>query len=280
MKTKKHVGKIAVVTGAGGTLCSEIAKNLASQGASVVLLGRTEAKLAPVLNAIEAAGGDAMLVAADVTSLEDLERARDSIEEKLGTCDILINGAGGNQAAAITKTVAFEAAELDDPSVGGFFNLDVDAFRSVVDTNIIGTMLPSRVFGADMARKGKGSIVNFPSMTSYRPLTKVGAYACAKAAVINFTQWLATYLAPAGVRVNAVAPGFFVNERNRKLLFDENGEPSPRGAQVLHYTPMSRFGEAPELLGCVNWLIDDEAASFVTGVTIPVDGGFLASPGV
>ena len=198
----------------------------------------------------------------------------------LGTCDILINGAGGNQAPAITKTTEFQAAELDDPEVGGFFNLDVEAFRSVVDINITGTMLPSRVFGADMARKRSGVIINFPSMNSYRPLTKVPAYAAAKAAVVNFTQWLAAYLAPAGVRVNAVAPGFFVNDRSRKLLFTETGEPSPRGGQVLHHTPMKRFGEADELLGTVNWLIDDTAAGFVTGITVPVDGGFLSSTGV
>lgn len=246
----------------------------------MVLVGRTVSKLDSVKAAIEDEGGEAFAIGADVTQLDDLNRARAKVEEVVGTCDILINGAGGNQAAAVTKTVEFDPAELDDPTVGGFFNLDVDAFRSVVDTNIAGTMLPSRVFGAGMARKGSGNIVNFPSMTSYRPLSKVGAYACAKAAVVNFTQWLAAYLAPAGVRVNAVAPGFFVNDRSRKLLLDEQGNPSPRGAQVLHHTPMNRFGEAKELLGCVNWLIDDEAASFVTGVTIPVDGGFLSSPGV
>lgn len=280
MSKNKLDGKIVVVTGAGGTLCSAIAKDLASQGASVALLGRTIGKLTPVLDTISKEGGKAMVVVADVTSLSDLEAARTKIHGELGSCDILINGAGGNQADAITKTTEFTPSELDDPTVGGFFNLDVDAFRSVVDTNIIGTVLPSRVFGADMARKGKGSIINFPSMTSYRPLTKVGAYACAKAAVVNFTQWLAAYLAPAGVRVNAVVPGFFVNERSRKLLFNEDGSHSDRGDQILHHTPMKRFGEANELLGCVNWLIDDEAAAYVTGVTIPVDGGFLSSAGV
>jgi len=276
----KLSGKLAVVTGAGGTLCSVIAKDLARQGAAVALLGRTRSKLVPVSEAIEEGKGKSEMFEVDVTEQAGLEVARLAIEERLGTCDILINGAGGNQAVAITKIVEFDPSELDNPSVGGFFNLDVDAFRSVLDTNVTGTMLPCRVFGADMARKGNGVIINFPSMTSYRPLTKVAAYAASKAAVVNFTQWLAAYLAPAGVRVNAVAPGFFVNERSRKLLYGEGGELSERGTRVLGHTPMKRFGEAQELLGAVNWLIDDEAAGFVTGITVPVDGGFLSSAGL
>lgn len=280
MSVRKHEGKVAVVTGAGGTLCSVIAEDLARQGASVALLGRSETKLQPVLKAITDAGGEALALSTDVTDLASLEATRNMIANEMGTCDILVNGAGGNQAEAITRTVEFDPAELDDPSVGGFFNLNVDAFRSVVDTNLTGTMLPSRVFGMDMARKRKGVILNFPSMTSYRPLTKVCAYACAKAAVVNLTQWLAAYLAPAGVRVNGVAPGFFVNERSRRLLYNPDNTPSERGRQVLLHTPMNRFGEASELLGTVNWLLDDEASGFVTGITVPVDGGFLASAGV
>lgn len=269
-----------MVTGAGGVLCSAMAKDLAAQGAAVAALGRTRDKLDRVVGEIEKAGGKAMAVAVDVNDLSSLKAARQQVADSLGPCDFLINGAGGNQAEAITRTNVFDPKELEDEATKGFFNLDMVAFHSVVETNIMGTVKPCQVFGVDMARKGRGAIINFASMNSYRPLTRVGAYGSAKAAIQNFTQWLAAYLAPAGVRVNGIAPGFFVNDRSRKILFNEDGSPSDRGEQVLHHTPMKSFGEAQQLLGCMNWLIDDEAASFVTGITVPVDGGFLSSSGL
>ena len=162
----------------------------------------------------------------------------------------------------------------------GFFDLDMGVFESVVKINTLGTVIPARAFARQMARAGRGSILNFASMNSTRPLTRVPAYAMSKAAVVNFTQWLATYLAPAGIRVNAVAPGFFVNDRSRKILFAADGNLSKRGENIMNHTPMRRFGEAKELWGCVSWLLDDEKAGFVTGITVPVDGGFLAHSGI
>ena len=276
---EKMKDKVAVVTGAGGTICSVMAQDLACSGAKVALLGRTESKLQDVAARIRDLGREAMVCPADTTCLDALRSARDRIHATFGPCDILINGAGGNQADAITAVTEFTPEELEKPETGGFFNLDMGAFQRVIEVNIMGTVKPCQVFGEDMARRGRGTILNFASMNSYRPLTKVGAYGAAKAGVNNFTQWLAGYLAPAGVRVNAIAPGFFVNERSRKLLYTPGGDFSARGAQVIHHTPMRRFGEAGELLGAMRWLLDEDASGFVTGITIPVDGGFLASSG-
>ena len=280
MSPKNLQGKVAVVTGAGGTLCSVMACDLARRGAAVALLGRTESKLQRVADRIINEGGRPMVCVADVTDEKALADTRRRVHQAFGACDILINGAGGNQADAITATREFTPGELEDPETRGFFNLDMSAFQRVIDANIMGTVKPCRIFGEDMARKGKGVIINFASMTSYRPLSRVGAYAAAKAGICNLTQWLASYLAPAGIRVNAIAPGFFVNERSRKLLFTSDGGYSQRGEQVLQHTPMKQFGDAEQLLGCLNWLIDDQAAGFVTGITVPVDGGFLSSPGL
>ncbi len=276
-------GKVAVITGAGGTLCSAIAKDLASRGAPVALLGRTLKSLEGVAADINAAGGVALPVACDVTDEAAVERARAIVAEQLGPIWFLLNGAGGNQPDAVTTCTEFTPAELspDKPAdLRGFFNLDLHKFEDVVKINTLGTVIPSRVFGRELATLGRGSILNFASMNSHRPLTRVAAYALAKAGVVNFTQWLAVYLAPAGVRVNAVAPGFFVNERSRKILCTPEGGLTARGQNVMHHTPLKRFGEAPELCGAVRWLLNDEDAAFVTGQTINVDGGFLASTGV
>ncbi len=283
MNTSFFHGKTAVITGAGGTLCSAIARRLAREGAHVALLGRTPGSLESVAAAIRESGGEALCVACDVTDAAAVERARAQVVATLGVPWFLLNGAGGNQAQAVTTTTEFTPAELkpDRPAdLRGFFNLDPETFDDVVRINTLGTMLPSQVFGRDMAALGRGSILNFASMTSYRPITRVAAYATAKAGVVNFTAWLAAYLAPAGIRVNGVAPGFFVNDRSRKILLNTDGSLSARGANVMHHTPFKRFGEADELLGAVLWLLNDEQAGFVTGVTVPVDGGFLASPGV
>ncbi|MFO7937834.1 MAG: SDR family NAD(P)-dependent oxidoreductase [Kiritimatiellia bacterium] len=275
--------EVAVVTGAGGMLCSVIAKELAGRGCRLALLGRSAGKLQPVADEIQAAGGTALVISTDVNEVDQVEAACARVESELGACRFLVNGAGGNQAVACTSTMEYDERELSDDKpedMRGFFNLDIDAVDSVIKTNTTGTILPSQVFGREMARLGRGNILNFASMTSYRPFTRVPAYAAAKAGVINFTQWLSVYLAPAGIRVNAVAPGFFVNDRSRKILMNPDGSLSLRGENVMAHTPQKAFGQARDLLGCVCWLLNDDEAKFVTGITVPVDGGFLASAGV
>ena len=273
--------KVAVVTGAGGTLCSAMAKDLAKQGYRVALLGRTLEKLQVVEKEIQASDGIAISVTADVSDENAVREACQTITRELGPCSVLINGAGGNQSEALTNIPAYDERELeDDDSVKGFFNLDMSVFQSVIEINTMGTVIPCFVFGRDMAREKRGSIINFASMTSYRPITKVAAYAMAKNGIVSFTQWLAAYLAPANIRVNAIAPGFFLNDRSRKIMFNEDGSQTERAQNITQQTPMNRFGEARELLGCMNWLISDQNAGFVTGITVPVDGGFLSCPGV
>ncbi len=284
---KDHV---AVVTGAGGTLCSAIAKHLAALGCKVVLVGRTREKLEKVAETI-AASGDARNIRiepADVTDEAAIQAMADRVLAEWGPCRFLVNGAGGNNPAAMPTRLRFSEADLAPhdgrlsagQSDRGFFDIDMAAFRRVLEINTLGTVIPSRIFGLQMARAGGGSILNFASMNTYRPLTRVAPYAMAKAAIANWTQFFAQYMAPAHVRVNAVAPGFMVNERSRKYLCTPDGGLSPRGEQVMAHTPMGRFGEAEDLLGCVEWLLDDTRAAFVTGITVPVDGGFLASAGV
>ncbi|MCX6908729.1 MAG: SDR family oxidoreductase, partial [Verrucomicrobia bacterium] len=217
------------------------------------------------------------------TDATAVENARQRIAQQLGPCALLVNGAGGNRNDAVTTTTEFQTAEISDArpeNMRGFFNLDPGIMLDVIKLNTIGTLIPCQVFGREMAQHGHGAIVNFASMNSYRPLTKNLAYSLSKAGVVNLTQWLAAYLAPAGIRVNAVAPGFFANERSRKILMTDNGGLTARGQNVMAHTPMKRFGEAQDLLGTVCWLLDDERAAFVTGVTVAVDGGFSASSGV
>lgn len=282
MSERNMEGRIAVVTGGGGFLCSAICKDLAKRGARVAVLELRLETAQRIVDEIVGGGGEALAIAGDVTDVPSVMAAREQVRATYGRCNLLVNGAGGNQAAAITGTNEFDPAELDgsNPDLKGFFNLDMGAFGRVVEVNIMGTVIPSQVFGEDLVRAGGGSIVNFASMNSYRPLSRVGAYGSAKAGVRNFTEWLASYLAPAKVRVNAIAPGFFVNDRSRKILMTEDGGLSSRGQNVMQHTPMKRFGAAEELLGCFNWLIDDEAAAFVTGLTVAVDGGFLACSGL
>ena len=290
-------GKVAVVTGAGGTLCSCIAKDLASKGAKVVLIGRTREKLEKVAEEIR--GGSRSCATADaqervppsvriepgdVTDEKAMQEIADRVLAEWGPCRFLVNGAGGNNVKAMPTRLRFSEADLtpttDFDKDRGFWDIDLAAFKSVLEINTLGTVIPSKVFGRQMAKAGGGSILNFGSMNTYRPLTRVAPYAMSKAAIANWTMFFAQYMAPAHVRVNAVAPGFFVNERSKQYLMTPDGGFSPRGQQVIAHTPAGRFGEAPELLGCVEWLLDDEKAGFVTGITVPVDGGFLASAGV
>jgi len=282
METSSNKDRVAVITGAGGTLCSEMARALAKQGIKVALVGRDIEKLKIVEQQIKDAGGIAISVSADVSNLEAVENARNMITKELGLCNILINGAGGNQTLAVATINEFDAKELDEPEEGfrGFFNLDMPLFQNVIEVNTMGTVIPCKVFGKDMAEQGGGNIVNIASLNSYRPLSRVAAYAMAKAGIASFTQWLAAYLAPANIRVNAIAPGFFLNDRSQKLLMTPDGGYTDRGAAIIRQTPMKHFGEAHELIGCLNWLIDDAGAGFVTGIVVPVDGGFLANVGI
>jgi len=276
-------GQVAVVTGAGGTLCSEIACHLADLGAKVVLVGRTFAKLQVVADRITAKGRLCLPAACDVTDEAAVSELAERVRRQWGPCRFLINGAGGNHIKAMTTRTAFEADELSDAKPAdlvGFFDLDLSMFEQVLKINTLGTVIPCRVFGKQMASGGGGAMVNFASMNSYCPLTRVPAYAMSKAAVVNLTQWMAAYFAPAGIRINAVAPGFFVNERSKQYLGTPETGLTARGDQVIRHTPMARFGEARDLLGCVSWLLDDRSAAFVTGVTIPVDGGFLTRSGI
>ncbi len=276
-------GKVAVVTGAGGTLCSVIAAFLAEKGMKVVLIGRTKEKLEKTAAVIQSKGGVYRIECADVNDVAALTDIAARVAAEWGPCRILVNGAGGNNINAMTTNTAYNPVEItsDKPDeMRGFFDLDMDVFANVLKTNTVGTVIPCQIFGKQMAAAGGGSILNFASMNTYRPLSRVSAYAMSKAAIANFTQWLAAYLAPANIRVNAVAPGFFVNERSIKYLRTPDGGLSPRGENVMHHTPMQRFGEAQDLLGCVEWLLDDEKAAFVTGITVPVDGGFLSSTGI
>ena len=275
--------RIAVVTGAGGTLCSEIAAFLAAKGVKVVLIGRTASKLEKTADVITKAGGVCRIEPGDVTDEPRMKEIAETVASEWGLCHILVNGAGGNNINAMTTLTQFDSRELDgslEEGERGLLGLDMTAFESVLKINTLGTVIPSRIWGAQMAKDGGGSILNFASMNTYRPLTRVAAYAMSKAAILNFTQWLANYYAPANIRVNAVAPGFFVNERSVKYLRTPDGGLSQRGKNVMQHTQLQRFGEAQELLGCVEWLLDDDKAAFVTGITVPVDGGFLASTGV
>ena len=275
----KFKNKIAVVTGAGGTLCSEIAIRLAEEGATVYLVGRTAEKLQKVADQIGAA---AIVRSCDVTDKTAIDALAAEVETA-GGCDFLVNGAGGNNQKAMPSITAFDPRELTGSlpeGQKGLYDIDMDAFESVLKINTMGTVIPTLAFGKQMLRKGRGSIVNFASMNSYCPLTRCFAYAMGKAAVTNLTQSFAAYFAPGGVRVNAVAPGFMVNERSKNYLGTVEEGLTPRGQQVISHTPMGRFGQAADLVGCVKWLLDEEASGFVTGATIPVDGGFLTLGGV
>ncbi len=285
-----YEGQVAVVTGAGGTLCSAIAIDLAKKGAKVVLVGRTREKLEKVAAEIASAGGVCRIEPADVTGENAIAEMAARIEAEWGPCRYLVNGAGGNNVKAMSTRLRYCEKDLcasaslrennDLPADRGFFDIDMAAFKSVLEINTLGTVIPSRIFALQMAVAGGGSILNFASMNTYRPLTRVAPYAMSKAAIANWTMFFAQYMAPAKVRVNAVAPGFMVNERSRGYLMTPDGGLSARGEQVMHHTPMGRFGEAQDLLGCVDWLLDDTKSAFVTGITVPVDGGFLSSAGV
>ena len=265
--------KVVVVTGAGGIICSEFARALAECGAKVALLDINYEAAAQVAEEI---GDNAIAIRCNCLDKESIIEAKNTINESFGAVNFLINGAGGNNPRASTDN---ETMTPDLEGVKDFFALDESGLKFVFDLNITSAFLVTQVFATDMVKTG-GNIINISSMNAYRPLTKIPAYSAAKAGISNFTQWLAVHFAPCNIRCNAIAPGFFVTNQNRALLFNEDGTPTARTGKILAATPMKKFGEITDLIGTLLWLADDSASGFVTGTVIPVDGGFSAYSGV
>ena len=279
-------GKVAVVTGGGGVLCSGFSKTLAAAGAKVAVCDLRKEAAQAVAEEIVAAGGVAIAVEMNVLDAGSVRAARDTIVSELGDVDILLNGAGGNNPKGSTTKDNLTPEDMalleENGSIEGvktFFDLDPDGISFVFNLNFLGTLIPTQIFARDMAKRG-GNIINVSSMNSFRPLTRIPAYSGAKAAVSNFTQWLAVHFAPVGIRVNAIAPGFFLTNQNRNLLLNVDGSLSPRSEKILGHTPMGRFGVPEDLDGVLLWLADDKFSAFVDGVVVPVDGGFAAYSGV
>ena len=271
--------KVAVVTGGGGILCGEMARLFASHGAKVALLDLKKEAADKVAQEITKNGGVAIGVEANVLDRDALEKAKDIVEKELGSCDILINGAGGNHPKGTTSNEFLEKEHLDNDSLTTFFDLDPKGIEFVFNLNFLGTLITTQVFSRGMIGKDNANIINISSMNAFTPLTKIPAYSGAKAAVSNFTQWLAVHFSKVGIRVNALAPGFFLTEQNRRLLTNEDDSLTERGEKIITQTPMGRFGKPEDLNSTLLWLCDP-ASSFVTGVVVPIDGGFSAYSGV
>ena len=272
-----YTGKVAVVTGAGGLICGAMAQAFALSGAKVAALDLNEAAVQKLAEEVTAEGGIMKGYKANVLDLEALKAVHDQVVADLGPCDILVNGAGGNNPrATCDNEYQHEAWE----GCKTFFDLEQSGVDFVFKLNFQGTLLPTQAFARDMVEKKSGVILNISSMNAYIPLTKIPAYSGAKAAISNFTQWLATHFAGSGIRCNAIAPGFLVSAQNRSLLFNEDGTPTPRSAKILNSTPTHRFVDADELIGATLFLCDDQSASAITGVVLPVDAGFAAYSGV
>ena len=272
-------GKVAVVTGAGGVLCSHFAKVIARAGAKVALLDLNEAAAQGFADEIVAEGGIAKAYGCNVLDKAICEEVAQKVLADFGPCDILINGAGGNNPRATTDKEYFELGDID-ADTKSFFDLEADGVGFVFNLNFLGTLIPTQAFAKQMVGRKGCSILNISSMNAYTPLTKIPAYSGAKAAISNFTQWLAVQFSKVGIRVNAIAPGFFSTKQNAKLLFNEDGTPTARTGKILAATPMGRFGESEELEGGLLFLVNEEAAGFITGVVLPIDGGFSAYSGV
>lgn len=282
IKHENLKGRVAVVTGGGGVLCSGFAKDLAASGVKVAVLDIRKDSAQTVADEITAAGGESIGIACDVLSAESLEQARRMVNEAFGACDILLNGAGGNSPLGTTTKETLEPEDLQQKVEGvkTFFDLDPKGIEFVFNLNFLGTLLTTQAFAKDMVGKENACIVNVSSMNAYRPLTKIPAYSAAKAAVSNFTQFMAVHFADVGIRVNAIAPGFFSTNQNKTLLYNEDGSLTPRSEKILSHTPLRRFGVPNDLTGTLLYLCDEEYAGFVTGIIVPVDGGFSAYSGV
>ncbi len=279
----KHTGlknKVAIVTGGAGVLCSSFAHTLAQYGVKVAVADYAMDKAEAVAKDIQQAGGTAMAVCMNVLDMQSIQAANEAVKAAFGPCDILINGAGGNHPSATSDDEYFAMETLNDPDKKSFFDLDPTAFEKVMGLNLTGTFMPTQAIARDMVTRKSGVVLNITSMNAYRPLTKIPAYSAAKAGVSNLTQWLAVHFAKSGIRINAIAPGFFSTAQNKALLWNEDGSATARTEKILRATPMGRFGEPEELLGAMLFLVDDEQSAFVTGVAIPVDGGFSAYSGV
>lgn len=272
--------KVAVVTGGSGVLGSTMCEALAQAGAKVVVLARNVEKINDVVEKIKSAGGQAFGYSVDVLDKNKLEEVHEQIVTDVGRCNILINGAGGNHPGATTSHERLSLEDVQSDGEQSFFDLQENAVGKLFELNFLGTLLPTQVFAKDMVEMDDATIINISSMNAYQPLTKIPAYSAAKASISNFTQWLAVYFSEVGIRVNAMAPGFFLTEQNRDLLLREDGEYSDRAEKIISQTPMERFGEAEELVGTLFWLVNKKASSFVNGVVIPIDGGFSAYSGV
>ncbi len=275
-------GKVAVITGGGGVLCGMMAKAIGACGAKVAVLDLRAENAQKVADEIVADGGQAMGVAANVLDIESLKAADAAIRAKFGVCEILINGAGGNHPKGTTTKDYLEKSDLAGKIEGvtTFFDLDPAGVSFVFNLNFLGTLLTTQVFAHGMAEMGRGSIVNISSMNAFTPLTRIPAYSGAKAAISNFTQWLAVHFAKVGIRVNAIAPGFFLTDQNRALLTNPDGSLTARGHKIMEHTPVGHFGKPEDLLGALQFLLNDEASGFVDGVVLPVDGAFNAYSGV
>jgi len=272
--------KVVIITGGGGVLCSTMASALAKKGAKVAVLDLKAENAEKVATEINNAGGKSIGIAANVLEIESLKNAHQKVLTQFGPCDILINGAGGNHPQGTTTKSHFLPEDLTlGVELKTFFNLDPESIKFVFDLNFMGTLLPTQVFAKDMVNREGCSILNISSMNAFRPLTKIPAYSASKAAVSNFTQWLAVHFSKIGIRVNALAPGFFLTEQNRTLLTNASGDLTERGNTIIEHTPMGRFGTPEDLLGTLFWLCSD-ASNFVTGVVVPIDGGFSAFSGV
>ncbi len=273
-------GKVAVVTGSGGVLCSDMAKVLARAGAKVALFNRTLSKAQVYAEEIVAEGGIAKAYACNVLVEADCKAAAQAVLEELGPCDILVNGAGGNSSKANTDKEFYEPGDLDTAGLQTFFDISPENVSQVLELNFLGTLLPTQFFARQMLGREGCCIVNISSMNAFTPLTKIPAYSGAKAAVSNLTQWLAVHFSKEGIRVNAIAPGFFAAEQNARLLYQADGTPTERARKILAGTPAGRMGRPEELEGALLFLVNNAAASFINGVVLPVDGGFLAYSGV